>query len=444
MSVLNEKNISSSIWAKLTRSLSFRLVLLFALFTIAILVTLKLAVGFALDSQFKENIRPHVAQYLSYIRKEIGNPPSVEKAQELTQSLPIDIAIVGKNDSWTSLETPIDFNSLHFHQHKRHREKTVEVTRFQNRFILKTTSDNHQLFLLMPERPKFVESITAVLITTGLVILLIYLCYRIIRWLFNPVSDIQTGVANYSEGNFDHHIPVRRNDDLGMLVGRINTMASDIKNMLDAKRQLMLGVSHELRSPITRAKVNIALLDESPYKEALNSDLAEMETMISELLESERLNTSHRSLDLTTNDLSILVEEVIDESFADENIIFDNKPNRVELSLDAKRIKLLLRNLVSNALRYTPDDEACPEISIVRDNKNVVLTVTDHGVGIRPEHIEHLREPFYRVDNARARHTGGYGLGLYLCRLIVEAHDGELWIESTKGVGTKVNFALAL
>ncbi|NOX26902.1 MAG: HAMP domain-containing histidine kinase [Gammaproteobacteria bacterium] len=442
MSILREEVVSNSVWAKLTRSLSFRLVILFTLFTITILVTLKLAVGFALDSQFKENIRPHVAQYLGYIRKEIGNPPSVEKAQQLTDNLPIDIAIVGKNDRWTSLEKSIDFKSLNFHTHKRHGGKAVEVTRFKNRFILKTTSQNHQLFLLMPERPKFVESITAVLITAGLVILLIYLCYRIIRWLFNPVSDIQIGVANYSEGNFDHHIPVRRNDDLGMLVERINTMASDIKNMLDAKRQLMLGVSHELRSPITRAKVNVALLDDSPYKEALDSDLTEMEAMISELLESERLNTSHRSLDLAICDLSMLVEEVLVESFAGENILFDNKLNSVKLNLDAKRIKLLLRNLISNALRYTSDDGAPPEIQISRLDKKITLSVRDHGMGISPEHIDKLTEPFYRVDSARARQTGGYGLGLYLCRLIVEAHGGELSINSKHGIGTTVNFTL--
>jgi len=443
MSLASSKSgdsVSNSVWDRLTRSLSLRLLIVFALFTVAILFTLKFALGFALDSQFKENIRPHVGQYLSYLRKEIGDPPSIESARQLTERLPIDIAIVSNGEKWSSLDTPIQFDSLDFHRHKRRNGQSVEMTRHQNRFILKTTGPDHHLYLLMPERPRSIDSLGVVVATVSLIVILVYLCYRTIRWLFSPVSDIQTGVANYSQGNFDHHIPVRRTDDLGVLVERINTMANDIKHMLDAKRQLMLGVSHELRSPITRAKVNVALLPESSYKDALDNDLMEMETMISELLESERLNTSHRSLDLAMCDLSLLAEE----GFSAANILLDKSIDSTVLDLDSKRIKLLLRNLIANALRYTPDDQSAPVVRIFRKPHNLILSVIDRGAGIAPEHIEHLAEPFYRVDSARARQTGGYGLGLYLCHLIAEAHGGELRIESEQGVGTTVSLILTV
>ena len=432
----------NSIWGRLNRSLSLRLLILFALFTVAILFTLKFAVGFALDSQFKENIRPHVAQYFGYLRQEIGDPPSIERARKITERLPIDIAIVSNGEKWSSLGIPIDFESIEFHRHKRRNGKLIQMSRYQNRFILKTTGPDYQLYLMMPERPKFIQSDSIVLIAIALVLLLTYLCYRTIRWLFQPVADIQRGVASYSQGDFDHLIPLRRNDDLGVLVQRINTMASDIKNMLDAKRQLMLGVSHELRSPITRAKVNLALLPDSQYKDALDTDLAEMEAMISELLESERLNTSHSSLELSSCDLASLAEEVINESFNQEHVLFENGIGLLDLKLDVKRIKLLLRNLIANALRHTRSDQAAPIVRLYRNEHKVVLSVIDHGVGIAPEHIEHLTEPFYRADSARARHTGGYGLGLYLCRLIAEAHGGELDIQSEQGVGTTVSVIL--
>ncbi len=430
---------SNGFWAKLTRSLSFRLLILFFLFAVGILLAIRFAIGVALDSQFKENIRPHVAQYLSYIRKDIGEPPSIERAKLLTETLPIDIAIVFDNERWTSLESPIDFELLKFHRHKRRHDLAVEMARHDNRFILKTLAQNHQLYLILPERPRFRESILAISLTVGLIVLLIYICYRIIRWLFRPVTDIQVGVANYSRGDFDHQIPVRRNDDLGVLVGRINNMGSDIKNMLDAKRQLMLGVSHELRSPVTRAKVNVALLPDSIYKEAIDNDLSEMEAMVNELLESERLNTSHRTLDLVSTDLLKLIHDVVDEGFAEEKVFIESQVDSPKLMLDIKRIKLLLRNLIANAIRYSQASERPPKILLSATANELVMSVVDYGKGISEEHIVHLTEPFYRTDSARARHTGGYGLGLYLCRLIAEAHSGELKIKSQEGVGTTVS-----
>lgn len=435
--------VKRGLWLTMTRSLSLRLLLLFAVFTVAILMTVKFAVSFALDRQFKENIRPHVGQYLGYLREEIGQPPSIARARRLSDELPIDIAIIKNGEKWSSLDTPIDFDALNFHRHTRRDGKVVEVSRHQNRFILRTSSEENQLYLLMPERPRSITGLGVGLAALCLIVLLVYLCYRTIRWLFQPVADIQRGVASYSRGNFDHRIPEGRNDDLGILVQRINTMASDIKNMLDAKRQLMLGISHELRSPLTRAKVNTALLADSAYKEAIDNDLSEMEAMIGELLESERLNTSHRSLDLVPVDLSLLVEEVINEIFSNDEILLENRIGRIELNLDVRRIKLLLRNLIANALRYTAEDHPAPIVRMHREGQKTVLSVIDHGIGISAEHIERLTEPFYRTDSARARHTGGYGLGLYLCRLIADAHGAELRVESEQGAGTTVSVVFA-
>jgi signal transduction histidine kinase len=116
----------------------------------------------------------------------------------------------------------------------------------------------------------------------------------------------------------------------------------------------------------------------------------------------------------------------------------------VFLDIDAARTKLLLKNLLDNAVRHTPGDAPAPQIRLITDDQQAVLTVTDHGHGTEARHLPHLTEPFYRVDPSRRRETGGYGLGLYLCRMIVEAHDGQLQIESTAGKGTQVTVRLPL
>jgi len=102
----------------------------------------------------------------------------------------------------------------------------------------------------------------------------------------------------------------------------------------------------------------------------------------------------------------------------------------------------VVKNLLHNALKYTPAGCAPPELSASRSDTTIEITVRDHGDGIAEEHLAHISEPFYRVDPARRRATGGYGLGLYLSRMVVEAHAGTLRIESVHGDGTRVTVSL--
>jgi signal transduction histidine kinase len=140
------------------------------------------------------------------------------------------------------------------------------------------------------------------------------------------------------------------------------------------------------------------------------------------------------------------VESVISIDFGnrDEKIDLDAMPDLPEAELDVTRIRLLLRNLIDNALRFNPADAAPVMVSVHSDANSLEIAVKDHGPGIPPEHLAHVTEPFYRADPARSRATGGVGLGLYLCRRIVEAHDGSLSIESTPETGTRISARLPL
>lgn len=232
---------------------------------------------------------------------------------------------------------------------------------------------------------------------------------------------------------------VRRNDDLGDLTHTINDMAGDIEQMLDAKRQMLLAISHELRSPITRAKISVALLEASTTRARLEDDLVEMEDLVTELLESERLNSRHRILNPEPLAIATLIDSVVQQSFAGR-VSVEVAADLPPFNLDEMRVRLLLRNLLGNAVRYagaTP-----PKLRAWLAGDLVSIEVEDSGAGIEAAHIDSLTEPFYRVDPSRTRATGGFGLGLYLCRLICEAHGGKLSIKSTIGVGTCVRATL--
>jgi len=132
----------------------------------------------------------------------------------------------------------------------------------------------------------------------------------------------------------------------------------------------------------------------------------------------------------------------IAENFGEQQITLSLPDADITMQLDEARIKLLLKNLVDNALRHTPKQAAAPRIALHNSPDAAVITIQDFGEGIAAEHLAHVTEPFYRGDASRRRDTGGYGLGLYLCRVIAEAHAGSLSIQSQPGCGTTISVTL--
>jgi signal transduction histidine kinase len=206
----------------------------------------------------------------------------------------------------------------------------------------------------------------------------------------------------------------------------------------------MLAISHELRSPLTRSKVALEFLEDNSIRQNLLEDIEEMERLITDILESEALNTRHASLRREEAELSGIVRSILETDFSHQahRIEFLAPTNYFAGEFDLTRIRLLLRNLLENALRYSPEEGEPVRIELGKQGKGVFIRVTDHGPGIPAEHLERITEPFYRADPARSRHTGGFGLGLYLCRRIAEAHGGELLIRSQPGQGAEVTAVL--
>ena len=192
----------------------------------------------------------------------------------------------------------------------------------------------------------------------------------------------------------------------------------------------MLAISHELRSPLTRARLNVELLDDSAPRQALLHDLAEMRDLITHLLESERLAQGHAALQAEPTDLAALVHDVADTAFEGRVLQLQIEDVGGPVLADPTRLRLLLRNLIDNALRHGADGGP-PTVYLQREaDGRIAMGVRDCGRGVAPEHLAQLGEPFYRPDVARTRSAGGTGLGLALCRLVAQAHGGELRIRS--------------
>ncbi|OUM04201.1 HAMP domain-containing sensor histidine kinase [Variovorax sp. JS1663] len=404
-------------------SLRLRLITVFVLLAMAMAAVFLGGMQRAFSDGWRGAAQPIVGDYMDRLVAELGTPPDVARAEALVKRLPISIRIEGPAVNWDS--------------HPQRRWRGFGPGSGRGDWLTRSTADGHRVSFGLGTLPWQREPHGIGGLTLALLLLLIVIAYVYVRRLLRPLDDIRAGAERFGRGAFDQPIPLRRRDELGDLAQRINTMAHDIQGMLDAKRALLLALSHELRSPLTRARLNAELLPATPEgvaeRAALLRDLAEMRDLISDLLESERLASPHVALQREPVDLPALVREVVAEHPEGGRVVLDLAEGLPLLALDRLRIRLLVRNLLENALRYGGDAAEPPRIALrAVAPSGIELEVRDFGPGVDAAQLERLTEPFYRTDSARQRATGGVGLGMYLCRLVAEAHGGTLAVRNAQ------------
>ena len=375
--------------------------------------------------------QPLLMDYEDRVVAELGTPPDVARAQALVSRLPITLRISGPQVNWDSHPDQPEHGFL----------RDARPPGEDERWYVRQTADGHRVVFGWAPRVWEQAPRAAGWGTLAALLLLVVGVYAAISRLLRPLIDIREGAERFGRGEFETPIPVRHHDDLGDLAQRINTMAHDIRAMLDAKRTLLLAMSHELRSPLTRARLNAELLPDTgegaAEREALLRDLGEMRELISDLLESERLASPHVALQREPVDVSALVREVQAELAARgvpmaQGVQLDVAPGLPALALDRSRVRLLLRNLLDNALRHGSAERA-PVVSLrAAADGGLEIEVRDFGPGVPDEQLARLAEPFYRPDSARTRSAGGVGLGMYLCRLVAQAHGGGLALRNAE------------
>lgn len=436
-------------------SLRWRLVLVFLVLAVFMGLTMLASLQTALSLGWREAARPLLMDYVDYLAKDIGSPPSQTRAQALVQRLPITVSIKGPVLNWQSHPNqPQAIWHTATPSQETQRQENWGSDKDWTRLLTRTTADGHTVVFGMDDtaferRPRlFVLALGALLILT-------LLAYLYVRRLLRPLGDIRAGALRFGAGNFTQPIAVkhaRHPDELGELAATINTMGRDIHHMLDAKRTLLLAISHELRSPLTRARLNTELLPETaevaPHRDALLRDLALMRDLITDLLESEKLASPHAALQREPTDLSNLVSDVVQSLPGGVTVRQEVAADLPRLAIDATRVRLLVRNLLDNALRHSVDASRPPTISVHTlagaHGLGVQIAVRDFGPGVPDDQLPKLAQPFYRPDAARQRSTGGVGLGLYLCKLVAQAHGGTFTVSNAQpGLRVTVVFPAA-
>lgn len=430
---------------RLSRSLSFRLLIIFLTLAASFVYFSIAAVRWVYDTdEVRELVSGHLSLHIDYVLDDIGEPPRIARAIAITRRVPVDIRIAGPQIDWASdpdfpLMSELDFNTGMALSDTAgawlSRLPNAEFATFNEHTFLRIRRGDHAIIVASPKIADDVSNRTLMPIIVGVGLTLVLFAYLAVRWLFRPVTAIRRGAARIGQGRFDERIKNVRHDQLGDLAEDINRMAADVQGMLDAKRQLLLGISHELRTPLSRLRLAIELLDGNDQPEfdadGMRGDIDEMDKVITSLLEAEHLNSRHAALHLAECDAKLMIETLISDFFARDRqrIRTEFRGTGRPANIDEARVALMIKNLISNALRYSGPEAGPVEVILEMRASELLLRVQDHGPGIAEEHRDRIGEPFFRGDPSRTRATGGSGLGLYLATLVARAHGGTLTLD---------------
>ncbi len=437
MSLLDEEH---SMLKKLSHSLSFRLLAIFFLLSIIFVYGTILATRWVFSTdQLRELVSGHLSLHIDYVKRDIGNPPNLDNALSLTEKIPVDIKIVGPDILWSSVPNfpnpeEMSFGGIDNVSYDArpwlYELDDIEFAATKTHKFLKIRQDDFSIIVSSPKiaNQSYSRQLIPAILTLG--ILTILGCYLAVRWLFKPIDNIRRGAERIGSGNLAHRIKNVRNDELGDLTEDINHMAEDVERILDAKRQLLLGISHELRSPISRMNLALELIKDDESTAMLKQDVLEMESIISTLLEAEHMHERHAALRISRISATDLMQSLIKDYFSkDSSKIEAHIPEGLLLTADEARVVLMLKNLISNALRYIDPKSGKIDVRFTVTDNSWLINVQDNGIGFPENKIEHIGEPFFRADASRTRDTGVSGLGLYLTKSIAEAHGGKLSLD---------------
>jgi signal transduction histidine kinase len=273
-------------------------------------------------------------------------------------------------------------------------------------------------------------------------------------WLAKSIADsidiVRDASGRLAEGDLRVRVPESGPDEVAEMAASFNTMAANLEQLFDARRELVAWASHDLRTPLAAMQAMIEALedgigDPERYLPSLRQQVRTLGMLVDDLFELAQIDAGALTLELHEARAATLVESCLrtlgPEADARHVNLVSNVDRDASLRCAPDKVERVLLNLVTNSLRHTPSDGSVV-VRVEPDTTEVLFTVEDTGTGLSTEATRRMFDRFWRGDAARTSGRAGAGLGLAIARGLVEAHGGRIWAEPRPGGGARVSFTL--
>ncbi len=278
--------------------------------------------------------------------------------------------------------------------------------------------------------------------------------YWLSQRITRPLLRMEQVTGQFAAGDFSSRVPPLEIPEFDRLGHSFNRMADDLEDVEQRRRELVGDLSHELRTPLTIVRGYLEGLADGTIAPSaqmygrLAGETERLQRLVDDLQELSKLESGYLPVSARAMALAPLIARVSDR-FADQLLGSQSLALKTELAEDLPavngdpaRIEQVLVNLLSNALRHTPEGEV--KIRALAEENFVWVEVSDTGIGISSEDLPHVFERFWRADRSRDRTSGGSGIGLAICRRLVELQGGQITARSEPGAGSRFSFSLPI
>lgn len=265
-----------------------------------------------------------------------------------------------------------------------------------------------------------------------------FLCMVLARYLVVPIRRLQRATRSLAKGNLSARSGMNvalRQDELGELARDFDYMAEQVGTLLHSKERLLRDVSHELRSPLTRLTISLALARRKTPEAMVEHDRIELEVqrldqLIGQIIHFSRIQNGTDKASQVNVSLDALVEQLVEdgdfEAQARNKAVVSKHSEAISLVAMPELLGSAIENIIRNAIRFTPEETGV-EVWLSSDSKtSAVVRVRDYGPGVPEEALEELFEPFFRVDDTRGKENNGTGLGMAIASAAVKLHGGTI------------------
>lgn len=280
-----------------------------------------------------------------------------------------------------------------------------------------------------------------ILIVTGILFILS-------RMVVRPLIEMKKVTGEIAKGTYQSQLLVTGDDEVAQLAKSINHMSKEIQFYQQQRNEFLADIGHELRTPLTYLKGyseivlhnSISKEEVKEYVTIIHEQSSRLQRLVQDLFDLARMEQgdfSVRKECLSLEEVVTNVLTLVESSMDAKGIVLEYVPPKVTpyIEGDHQRLEQLFINILENARRYTPQN-GFVEVSYGEESRHITVQIRDSGPGIPKEELPFIMERMYRVEKSRSQETGGAGLGLAICKKIVEMHQGEIRVESVEGQGT--------